>query len=308
MNCLFGAPDFVMADPAFASVVFSGGAWLPDQPLSNLLREKYAYVARSVDLALQSTQFWIDLGAVRDIRCIFFPKTNGTTQCRYRIRAFNSTAPDAPGAIGDFAIGDSQIEEEPLADTGWSDLYRDIYPLETLYWGHPSLWDGKIAPEDAHLYPMPIVEIFESAVIARHWLIEFDDMANPAGYLELPRIVMSSGWQPPINMSWGASLATEDASIRRDGIGGASYFARRAKRRVFRFTLDFLSNADARTWISDMQQRYGVEKQIFFVWDPADRVNMHRQSALTTMRTISALQAAAFGRNTAPFELEEVVA
>lgn len=191
-------------------------------------------------------------------------------------------------------------------DSGWSDVYNDVYPLESLYWGDPSLWDGKIPDEELSLYPMPIVEVFDP-VVAQYWLVEFNDTNNAAGYLQISRIILAGGWQPTINMEWGATIVVEDPSTVQPALGGAEYFFKIPKRRVVRFTLPFLTDDDAMSWVFDMQTRLGQTEQLFFVHDPDDRMNMHRRSFLTRPRVVSPLDYAGWLQGTAPFELQEIL-
>lgn len=290
-NCVLAHPDRVLADPAFATVAITGGSWQAGLPLANLLRPEFAYLARSTDLAAASTQFWVDLGVTRDIRVAAVPRSNLSSAAQIRLRG--CTAQDAGTAV---------------CDTGWTDIYPVIYPPGSLFWGNPSLWRGRMSAEDAALFPMPWSHVWPGSRIARWWLLEISDPANPAGYVQLPRILLSPGWQPSLNMVYGASLAIEDPSLTATSLGGAVFFDRRTKSRVVRFSLADLPDSEALVQANDMVQRLGTSGQLFFAWDPQTPQHAHRRDFLARMRTLSALEAAAFGRMTATYELVEITA
>lgn len=287
-NCILAFPDYVVGSQS----TFDGGSWEADLPLGNLLRPEFALVARSTDADAESTRFWIDLGAPMDVQVAALVRHNLSTLARVRIRGF--LAQDEGG--------------EPECDTGWRELYGEVRPFEDLYWGHPSLWDGKYSPEEAALYDMPFVAVFRDAPVARHWLVEIDDESNADGYVQLARLVLCPGWQPSFNMSYGASLAVEDERPVQPSPSGAEFWGAGAKRRVVRFQLGFLPNDEALQWVADMQWRLGTSGQLMFVWRPDDPAHMHRRSFLGRLRTLSPLEQAFHGRMTAPFEIVEVVA
>lgn len=290
-NCILAAPDFIFPDPAFATVSFSGGSWLPALPISNLADPAFAVVARSTNTALASTQFWIDLGLPRLVQVVAIPQCNGSTACQIRVRGC---------ATKDTAT--------VVTDSGWGPLYPIVYPIGTLLWGHPSLWDGLLSAEDAAIFPMPYVQVFAVPQSARYWLVEISDVANPAGYLQLPRIVVAPGWQPSFNLNYGATLTVEDNSPIQTSQGAAEFFDLRTKRRVVHFSIAYLPQDEALAIAGDLHRRLGVSGQLFFIWNPDNAVHIHRRSFLSRMRTLSALDAAVHGRMTAQFELVEVVA
>ena len=285
-NCILAYPNFVDG----AATRIDGGNWRPELPLANLKDRLLVKAARSYDLALSSTRFWIDFGGPRDGRVVAIPYLRGSKSTRVRVRAF--------------AIKDETTT--PEADGGWRDLYPVIYPAGTLYYGHPSFWDGRMTDEDAALFPMPFVQVFERPIIARHWLIEIDDRDGPLGYVEVPRVFLAPGWQPSLNFTYGAGQVWEPRTTVQESWGGAEFFDVRDGRRVVRFGIDYLPTDEALTWAGDMQRKLGIDGQLFFIMDPADTIHLHRRAFLARMRALSPLEYAVFGRNSITFELAEV--
>ncbi|MFO0271357.1 MAG: hypothetical protein ACK53W_12585 [Gemmatimonadota bacterium] len=290
-NCILAYPNFCDADPSYATVAVSGGQWEPDLPLTNILTKRLARRARSVNAALTSTKFWVDLGTPRDVRVVAIPFLTASRDARLRVRGFTTKNEAAT----------------PAGDSGWSDLYPVVYPFGSLYFGHPAFWDGRMTAEDAAVFRMPYYAVFDAPVIARYWLIEIDDTGSSLGYVEVPRIFIAPGWQPSLNLIYGATQVYEPRTTVVESWGGAEYFDVQEGRRVARFGFDYLPEDEALTWAGDMQRRLGVDGQLFFIFDPDDTVHRHRRSFLARMRTLSPLEYVLFRRNTATFELAEVI-
>ena len=289
---VLGFPDYVMPNPAFAAVSFYGGSWQASAPLSNLADPSFAAVARSTDCTGPNTQIYVDLGLIRDVQVLAVPKHNLTRAATFRMTCYTDSANSANTTL----------------DTGFIPVYGQTQDFNSSSWGNPSLYDGMIPLEDISLYPMPILIVPPSSVSCRYWTIQFQDANNPAGYIEVPRVWASAGYQPRINMQYGATLTNEDNSILQQSMGGAEFFDPRPRRRVTRFTLPGLSDGEAMNFAVDIQTRLGITAQMFFVHDPADAANKHRRSFLCRMRSLSPLDYAAFGAASQAFELSEVIA
>lgn len=288
-NCILAFPNRV--DSSFYPVAFSGGAWAAAMPLENLRDPLLVRVARSASLDPADTWFDVDMGVARDIRVCAIPK--GTVGRKGMVRLRGANTPD-------FAA--------PLVDTGWRDWWRVIYGEGTLPWEHPSAWDGKVTEEDAEGYAMPFVHVLPQPVNARWWRIEIDDGANPAGHIDLARLFLAPGWQPSINLSYGNGLGWEDETTREASLGGARFHDPRPRRRVARLAIKHLPLDEALAWPWEMQRLLGTHRQAFFVFDPDDTTHLHRRAFLATLRRLSPLEMAAAGRESAEFELEEVIA
>lgn len=291
-NAILSYPNWVDADAAFAVVSFDGGSWLPTLPLSNLRDRLLVKRARSTDVTLNATQFWVDLGVARDVRVAAIPFLTASKSAKYRIRGFPTQDSTGPALI----------------DSGWKDLFPIVYPTGTLPWGNPSLWDGRMTDEDAAIFPMPIVEVWDAVVVARWWLIEIDDTSSDIGYVEVPRVFLAPGWQPTINISYGANQVFEPQTTVQLSRGGAEFFDVQPGRRVVRFGIEYLSDEELVTQVVDMQRRLGINGQVFWIFDPDDTTQKHRRSFLARMRRLSPLEYQAAGFGSTAYELSEVIA
>lgn len=293
-NAILAYPNYLDADPAFAAIAFDGGRWrAPDGlGLDNIRDRLLVNVARSYDVALDTTRFWVDLGRLRDIRLIAIPRMVASRQCLIRARVFAA----------------QNESSEVFGDSGWSDLYPVVYPWGTLASWHPSFVDGRITDEDAALFPMPWWHLFNAAVIGRYVLVEIDDRNSAIGYIDVPRLFVSPGWQPTLNLIYGASQAWEPRTEVVESYGGAEFFEVLEGRRIMRFGFDYLPDNEALVQAGDMQRRLGIDGQLFFIFDPTDTTHRHRRSFLCRMRSLNPLEYAVFGRMKATYELSEVIA
>jgi hypothetical protein len=284
-------PNYVDADPAFFTVAFDGGAWRPSAPLTNLRERLLVKRARSVDCALASTRFWTDLGAPRDVRVIAIPFLTASRDALIRVRGFSTQ--DESGAA--------------LADTEWTQLYPIIYPFGSLPYGHPSMFDGRMTPEDAALFHMPFVHVLDAAVNAAWWLVEIDDTGSTLGSVEVPKLFLAPGWQPSVNMVYPYRRRYESRTVVQESQGGAEFFGVQAGRRVATFSFN-LPEDEVETWVGDMHRRLGVHGQLFFIFNPDDTTHLHRRSFLARHRELDDLESAVYGRSSTVIQLQEVIA
>jgi hypothetical protein len=293
-NAILAARNYLDADPAYARVGFEGGRWrTPDGlGLSALADPLLVRVARSYDVALDSTRFWVDLGRLRDLRLVAIPRILASRGARLRARVFE--AMNESGAA--------------LGDSGWSDLYPAVYPWGSLPVWHPSFVDGRLDAEQAGLFPMPWFHLFEAAVFGRWLLIEIDDTESEIGYVDIPRLFVSPGWQPSLNIVYGAGMALEPRTEVVESYGGAEFFEVLDGRRVFTIGFDYLPEDEAVSVVGDMQRLLGIHGQLFFIYNPLDAIHRHRRSMLCRMRRLSPIEAASYGRSRTTVELAEVIA
>lgn len=279
------------ASADFASVSFSGGSWVSTLPIEYLRDPLLSKVARSTNANLTSTKFDVDLGVPREARMLCIPKHNISRAGRIRVRAATDS-------------GFTNV----ILDSGWEDVWKVVKPFRATYFEDPSFWDGKLSSEEADGYPMPYIYLSTSIVVARYWRIEVDDTTNEAGYVELSRLVITAGWQPPRNLNYGNQLSWEDLTESQQSRGGARFYDTRPKRRVIRFTINYINLDESLGWPFEMMRLQGVSRQVMFIFDPDDTIHLHRRSFLATMRQLSPIEYPFHELNSVAFELEEVIA
>lgn len=289
-NIIVGYPNRVDAEAQYATVAFSGGSWEADLPLTNLRDPQLQRVARSTDATTANTQFDVDLGVDRDVKLVAIPDHNLSTSGQYRIR----------GAT------DSGFTDV-LYDSGWQDAWPIIYPFGSLEFEHPSWWTGTETEEEIGDRKQVILEVLDTEVICQYWRVEFDDTSNADGYVEIPRLIIAPGYQPEINIAYGATIGHETDTLAQTSLGGTRFYDRRPTRRVASVLFDKQDLDDALVGPFDIQARQGIDKQVMVVLDADDTSNKDRLSFLATLRRLSALEFTNFDRAKIPMQLEEVL-
>jgi hypothetical protein len=289
-NCLFAFPDRTIPN-AYVTPVLSGGAWLSALPLANLQDRELTLPARSTNALASSTVIDIDLGTLRDTRVLALLRHNCSLAATVRFSFW-----------GD--LGHTQL----IHDTGALPVWLPFYPPGTLNWGHVSLWDGKITPEDQDGYQFDFIRSLPSAVIARYVRVEISDPDNPAGYLELSRCILAPAWEPRTAMSYGNSVGWDSNANVSRAIGGRRYVDEQAMWRVASCTLEHVDPGVASACVMELQRRLGKSGELIFVYDPAaDSQAEWQRSFLASLDELPPLENPYFNANTAGFKLVEVL-
>jgi hypothetical protein len=227
-------------------------------------------VARSTDAATGSTQFRADLGTARGVRVLALVGHNLTAAATVRWKG-GTTA-------------------------GASDVY-DSTALAVSFSG--------VSAEDRVGINFPALTVPTALQTARHWECLISDAANPDGYVQIGRLAIAAGYQPTINMSYGAKLALESAAVSSESDGGATIYQDKPVRRSVAFSLEHISESEAFASAWRIQRLAGKTKQILFVFDPADTTLLHERSFLGTLKELTALEFPYALRHSMPFGITE---
>jgi len=286
-NIIMGFPN--LADKC----TLSGGSWLASLPLTNLQDRRISKKTRSTNTATASTQFQITLDKERIVNLFAVVGHNLSTSAQFRIRGNTSAS---------FST--------PLYDSGWKDVWVDMADgiYGGLEWESDSFWTWKMDPEEAAYYPGLAFEFIENIVTYRYWLIEFSDLTNSDGYVEIGRLFVGNSFLPENNASFSWSLGYEDGSMIEEAIGGAEYYDQRPKYRVCRFGLDWLGETEAMTTALGASRILGVTDEVLLIWDKDDGNNLMRQSFLGRLRSLTPIENPDPVRFTTAYEIKEIIA
>lgn len=268
----------------------SGGSWEASLPLTNLQDRRLGKMARSSSQAAVHTTFDIDLQSTRLMRVFALVGHNCTVAATRRFQF---------STVADFS--------SVVLDTGWVDVWPEVYPFGTLPWGHPSFWTGRYSEEDIAGYNASMVYIFDQSTNARYVRVEISDEANAAGYVQIARAFIGDGWQPTRNMQYGASMAWLDRTLIQEARSGAEYFDAPPKARLARFDLPAMEEDEAMSSAFEIQRIAGTSAEVFFIWDPDDTVHALRRQFLGRLRAVNPITNPGPDRWTAPWEVKELL-
>lgn len=270
------------------------GSWVPSLPLSNLLNEVLGIKARSTDAAVASTKFRSTLAMDYDVRVVTLANHNFSATARYRIRG-----------------GMSPSMATVLYDSGWTDVYGGGVnwddPATWLEWEDDGFWLGGVLSEEVEGYRATLVHILPTTIKAKYWLIEIDDQANQAGYIEIGRFHIAPVWQPVRNLAYGAGIEWVSRSNVAEAAGGAEYFERRQAYRVFKGQLNTMTTSEAMGKAYEWQRRMDVTEQFVFIYDPTDTEHRRRRAFLSRIRQLTPIEHPYYNNHTMAIEIKEIL-
>lgn len=268
--------------------VLSGGAWQPTLPLANLHTRELFEVARSVDLAPESTQFTCTLPVARNIGLIALVAHNFSLSATVRVEA----------GYGD-DLGQAQY------DSGWLAAWPAVVPWGQLEWEDENWWSCQLSEDQREA----VTKVFylRPAAIAKTWRVSISDPANPDGFLQLGRAFIGESWTPRFNYGYGNQFGYEADLTAARAYGGNEYLRARQSRRTFAFSLDCLVDAEAHARVFDLQRDLGEAGELFVIPDPSDAENAHRRAFLGRIKKINPITHRNLPMHSAAFSLVEIL-
>jgi len=266
-NVLLAFPN--LADDA----TLSNGRFFAQLPIINVQDRRLARVSRTLTANLADTIWDFDLGTSRVIRIISLLSHNFGISATVRIRG-----------------GEDSTFTTFNYDSGFVDAYPPIYPPGILAWGDAGLWDGKPGQGDLDEgVPIEFHKLIVPISQGRFWRVEVSDVANPAGFVDIGRIVISPGYQASINMRQGLTIGYETSSTRTETDGGAAFHNVRVRRRQVQFSFLNIPEDEGFVKLFDLSRDRGTSEPFLFIYNPADTFHLHRRSIYGTLRRLNPL-------------------
>ncbi len=299
-NCLICSTNYADVN-SFYSPVLSGGSWSPDAPLSNLQNPVLAYKSRTINCVPFDTHFIIDFGTLRSLMAIVVLGHNLSQLATYTVNVYSSIS-----MVGDNI--DTTSPNTVLSGTYSGTISPVVYPFGSIPFEDPHWANGQYTSEEFSNYKVPVISLFNPAIVGRYADVLFNDPYNPNLYLEFSRLFASPGYQPFFNMQVGAQLIPVDPSPILTTLGGYRSVDPRPKYREFNLTIPVLPNSEAFSQVFDSQYANGKTNQIFFSADPTDSFNLHRKSFLCNLSQLSPITMSFNNFSGVAYNLIEVVA
>jgi hypothetical protein len=283
-RCVIGWPRWT------DKVTWSGGTWEAAYPRNNLGVLPLARVARSVDLDTDNTQFLATFDKQRPVRLMAIVRHNISLNGRVRIRLYGDTA-----------------ETDLLLDSGWVNVWPEVYPYETLEWEDDAWWTGTYTLDEIAGYQPTRPFWFGRLYLTRAIRVEIDDPGNPDGFVQIGMAEIAQGWQPSFNFSLGYAEGFRFRTEETEALGGVKTFDRRDKPRVARGELQYLPRDEALARGFELLRQADIDQP--FLWFPAPDERVHWLRRVMLARSVDpGLIGYAFPlRNTVPFNFEEVL-
>lgn len=189
----------------------------------------------------------LELPASRAMQAIVLVRHNFSSSATWRRQLWSG--PNRTGAL--------------VRDEG-PELIEPPVPL-----GSFALGDGPLARNRFTNWPLKVAVDWFGRVTARSMRITIADPQNPAGYLELSRLMVGTYFSPTVNQSWGSALRWEgdDDQARSQGLSLLSGVSGRFRRLTF--TCQWLSDSESSRML-DLQRRFGTALDTFVSLYPED--------------------------------------
>ena len=279
-NCILSYPN--RGDQA----VLSGGSFvLPLTNLQNGMLKSYARTTTAAD-----GQFVVDgvFGELRSMRLIALSRNNFSIDALYRIRLY----------------ADAAMTEQTY-DSGVLRVFDVLYTEESETWDSGNFFDLTLSVEEREGLRASLIHLLPELYTERAFRIEVFDPDNTTGYLQAGRLFVGAGWQPVYNMSYGASIGFEERSLHDEAPGGTEFHDEREDPRIVRIAFPRTTEDEAMGSGYELIRKQSTTKDVFFVWNPDDRLNLQRRSFLARLRALNPIEHDFFNNNTLQFELKE---
>jgi len=194
-----------------------------------------------------------------------------------------------------------------ILDTGWQDVWPQVYDPLTLDFEDPRWGDGRYSDEDLAGYTWTLPQILAGIEIPRYERWEFDDQLNPAGYLDFGRLYIAEQWQASINLSYGHELVLRSNSSMSYTPGGVKWPKRRPAQRTAMISFDWLSVDEGLGRAFETMRRADIVDDVFYVYDPDDTLHMIRRAFLGTLKKLSPVRMPYLNTHSVAFEIEESI-
>lgn len=111
---------------------------------------------------------------------------------------------------------------------------------------------------------------------ARYWLLNLVDTSVTT--LQVGRVFLGPKWAPSRNQGFGWQVTSQDDSVVTESYGGQSFVDIRPQKRIFEFTLSWMSEAEMYANAFAMARANGVAKDVLAVNDIAGAGYLPQQS------------------------------
>jgi len=190
----------------------------------------------------------------------------------------------------------------------WVEDAASLTAESVLAAGVPGYSDHKLPQEQLDDdRKLDVVRVLDEDVVAQFWRVEIDDTENADGYVEIGRLVLAQGTEPPTNQAFnaGATIGWETSTSKVELDGGAFHYEERPRRRVCKGVLGLQNSDQAMVRWFDMFVRAGKHRQVFFVYDPDDTTHLQRRSFLATIQELERFAVASASWHDVPIAVVE---
>jgi hypothetical protein len=283
-RAMYGDPSWL-----FDATLASDTGWSAAYPLSNIKSLPLRRPARTAGLALAQTRFTATFSAFRATQLVGFVRHNLTLDAKARVRYYEDTA--------------LTIE---VYDSGWQDVWPQVYELGDVEWEDPQFWNGKYSSLEIAGYNPLFRDIADKIYRIKGARFEFDDQLNPAGFLSFGYFDIAKGEQLPVNPEYGSQDGPRSRTKRIETDAGP-HFRRQQQARAFQGTVTHVPRNWRKRKGGEMKRRNDVDVPFLWCLSAIKSPDSLRDDMLVRNAALDLSTYAGTDVDTFPISLEEVI-
>ena len=145
-----------------------------------------------------------------------------------------------------------------------------------------------------------------AAVVNARWVrFSVADVANPAGFLEIGRLIVARAFVPARNYNFGGGIGFVDPTEISETLGGQLYVNARPRRKTMEF--EIAHNASDSWVVLNNDRARGLAKEWLIIQDMDDTTNIHDRSIYGLMRELAPIVHTARNFYTKRYKIEEML-
>jgi hypothetical protein len=288
-NIVIGANDY----GSVARIIDAGDAGLSGFPLTNLLTPELYLPAKFTTADPTKTWVLFDLQKQRTISLSAILKHNLTHVGTWRIRIWD----------GDPAVDDPAFDSDELS------MFPPLSGYGILPWGEFS-WGGSI---EEYVQNTPIgynrhsLLPYTDAVIGRYIRFDISDPTNN-DYPTIARIWDSYGYQPTLNVSYGAKLIPIDKTESKETRSGVRNYGAIVKRKSIYIQFELLPIKELLLNIfGPIHLRTGKKGEVLCIMQPLDPETWFFESCFGNLTDLDASEHTFFNHMGTSMTIDEAI-
>jgi hypothetical protein len=278
------------------SITYSGGSWESNYPLNNIKVLPFAKVARSTNDANASTILYGVLPSSKPLELFMICNDNISINANIKITLYD----------GDITSSPAPAE---ITNTGWLKRYDSVYDEFSPFasWDSGNFHDRTFSADDLAGSPRNKVIYIQGGNYARSFTLEIDDEDNADGFVQIGLLEVASAVTLDNAPQLGANYGFNSRTTITQSEGGAKYFERRNKARVFSGVLPYYNRSTALNVFYELFRRNDIDTPFIWYPDIDDVLNQNRNAFLARNAGLDLFSRVLTPYDAIPINIEEVL-
>jgi len=278
------------------SITYSGGSWLSNYPLANIRVLPFARVARSTNDSNASTILYGVLPTSKPLELFMICNDNISINARIKITLYDGDITSSPAP-------------NEIANSGWLRRYDSVYDWQSPFasWDSGNFHDRTYSADDLAGSPRNKIIYIAGGNYARSFKLEIDDEDNLDGFVQIGLLEVASAIILDNAPQLGANYGFISRTSITEAEGGAKYFERKSKPRVFSGILPYYDRSSALNTFYELFRRNDIDTPFIWYPDIDDVLNENRNAFLARNAGLDLFSRVLTPYDAIPINIEEVL-